>query len=161
MIQISKSTAQNAIRCGRLPKALVKQGITIVMKRADSYRWLAALRDGKQQQGTGALYTPDEGHCCLGLEQAANWGGQCELETDSFGNLQKNLSYGSVPFAAFPSFKYLRSTGKMYFTHRGLKSQSPDLWCEDVCQSAELWNDNEDLSFAELADLIEKHLAVY
>lgn len=148
MIEISKSTALAAIETGRLPPELVGLGITIVMKRTDARRWLAALRDGKQRQAKGVLYERFKGHCCLGLEQAANWGGRCEV------------SQGDG-FAMLPSEYYLQQTGKMYFHENGFQARSPFFKLKDGSwQSADMLND-EGKSFAQIADLIEQHIAVY
>lgn len=148
MITISKKIALSAIKSGKLPKNLVDQKITIVMRKRDAKRWLAALRDGKQKQTEGKLYSPREkAFCCLGLEQSCNWGGQ--VQTDG------------ADFMGLPTLSYLRLTGKGYFNAVGEMDLTPSIKNrQDFWSTASGANDNGHC-FVELADLLEKHMAVY
>lgn len=147
MIIISKQTAMRAINSGRLSKKLIKQQITIVMQQDDAKRWLAVLRDGKQKQAKGTLYDPtQQAFCCLGLEQACNFGGNVQVSENGFF------------FLSLPTTAYLHSTGKGYF-NAGERACAPSVF-HKRWKPASVFNDSG-YSFAQIADLLEKHMAVY
>jgi hypothetical protein len=92
-------------------------------------KWIEALRSGKYAQTTGSLRR-DNGYCCLGIA--------C-------------LAAGMTPRAG-------RFGGAVYFLPKkaqkwlGISEGNPKL----VGERASVLNDNDRLSFPEIADLIEE-----
>ena len=156
MIKISRAIALKILRDRMLPRRLVGK-VTIVMKESEALAWLAALRDGKQKQARGVLYRSSDaasehypvGFCCLGLEQAVNFGGKCEV--DIHGR-----------FRDIPSYDYLKLTNKAYFSMAGLYSRSPAVYAElQECSIGITQLNDGGTSFSKIADLLENHMAVY
>ncbi len=144
MIVISRRKAKEIFKRGELSTDLLDKEISIIMKREDAERWLAALRSGKYKQAQNMLYNEKTGgFCCLGLEQYCNWGGYVEANDSGIIN-------------GLPSQEYLLNTGKMYYTDFGVETINPDLGESDAAHM----NDNG-VKFRTLADRIEKRLAVY
>jgi hypothetical protein len=93
--------------------------------------WITALRSGKFQQARGALRTPTNKFCCLGV--------LCELvhpdRWDNSGREWRHCDFGSMP-----SWEVLAAAG---------------LDDDDSPETLANMND-EGRSFAEIADYIEK-----
>lgn len=153
MITVSRKEAKEWIKNGELPQDMVKDGITVVMSRKHAEKWLTKLEDGTQKQAKETLYNSSSGgFCCLGLEQACNWGGKVEAEAGESGAL--------LPLG-YPSMEYLRSTGKMYFNSVGQCATAPYLDKGKAgYRSAAALND-EGVTFKTIAKRLRKRLAVY
>lgn len=89
-------------------------------------KWIAALRSGKYDQGRGQLATIN-GYCCLGVA--------CEISGLPYG-----ASYAELPLAVRDWL--------------GIESYNPNLLGVGAC--ATVANDTLHMSFAEIADALEK-----
>lgn len=136
------------------------RGIRIKMPKKELQRWLRALESGRYIQGRNFLYDPEEGSfCCLGLEQYINR--KCQVEVKA-----PNTDL----FQGLPSTDYLDKHGIHFVAHMykrwdGViaKSQSPELYLDSAkgWVSADILNDEYDLSFKDLAALIRNHAVGY
>jgi hypothetical protein len=104
-------------------------------------KWIAALRSGKYKQGSCALRSADDEYCCLGVA--------CDVYQQEVGGLDVALngttySYnnmsGYLPQAVQDWLGLLRYDGLPLGDYDSLSTL----------------NDVEELSFSEIADLLEK-----
>jgi hypothetical protein len=154
MITIDKKSALHAIKLDELLENLIAQGITIVTQKDDAQHRLAALRDSKQRQTTGALYDPmEKAFCCLGLEHSCNWGGKAEIGNDFDGG-----------FLNLPTRRYPQLTDKDYFNTKSRTTED-----EEGGQTPSIKNSlgyrvttsEANDSFKQIADLLEPHMVMY
>lgn len=146
MLRIKREEALKYVKEGRLPNDLVEKGISVIMSRRHANKWLSKLEDGTQRQAKCTLYDKDtKGFCCLGLEQACNWGGK--VETDPNLGRPRGL----------PTYEYLRSTGKMYFDEFGLKWRMP--YMGDGKHAAD--HNDSGMSFKNIAKRLRDRIAIY
>jgi hypothetical protein len=102
--------------------------------------WVAALRSGEYKQGYMKLYNQKEQtYCCLGV--------LCQLYAN-----EKGIAFGEVTepwsVALTPSVR----------DWAGLRSVNPYIRFDGNIHDAMSLNDNEKLTFPQIADLIEKNL---
>lgn len=123
----------------------MKRKITIRMPKDDLAAWLAALRAPENQgrQGTGSLFSPKGGYCCLGVAQCIKTGGYL-----SFGNDDEDDE-----FDYYPSKKWLRSVGWRFRDQYGNLVRNP--YIPMFGMTASEVNDDMGKTFAEIADAIE------
>jgi hypothetical protein len=105
-------------------------------------QWLAALRSGEYEQGSGTLKTDLGQYCCMGV--------LCKLAADQDVVSEKDEFYGQM----YPSYKVI--------TWSGIPTLNPvvtvnGLGSEGRVNLADL-NDTYNYSFAQIADLIEAQL---
>lgn len=161
MLKITPQNYKNIRKKNFLPKYLLEQGIHIVMPEKAATQWLRALRSGKYTQAIGTLYFPaNGGFCCLGVQQKCAVG---KIEVQglpdmNFATIKKLDNTDYLESENYPSLKYLRSQGIFYGKESGSEDQKPYIPSRNN-DAAEL-NDNGH-SFDEMADLLEKHMAVY
>lgn len=104
------------------------------MKQDVKERWIKALRSSEYEQGYGHLYVKNEGYCCLGV--------LADVE-DMWGN--KKVKGSS---------KVLSSANEFLGP---LQREQIELDYDDMYKLVEL-NDDEEASFNEIADWIERNL---
>ena len=121
-------------------------------------KWLEALRSGFYDQDRGRLRT-EAGFCCLGV--------LCDLYAEDHKDVHWTKSAEDPKDVHWTTsyvegeYTFLGSEGTLpqpvvYWA--GLKSSSPSVSYEnDTCELAEL-NDSLNLSFDEIADVIEEQL---
>lgn len=108
-------------------------------------KWVAALRSGKYEQGTGALRSVDNRYCCLGV--------LCEVMGIEAEQSHKSLPYrydGSIAclsntIASRAGLSGLFARLKVPFTYKN----------EDYTDLAAL-NDKTDIGFEGIANIIEE-----
>jgi hypothetical protein len=172
MKHISLEEATHIMYVNHLPPALVEEGYSILMPRDKAINWLKELRSGKYYQGHTFLHAntatktvdfSDE-FCCLGLEQAVNYG-TVEYEADD------QLDAIGVHMArALPSIEYLNEKGYRFFDESGsiidnpyvkaLKSTVAEL-NDAGGYSADHDTYTHNHNFAEMADILEKIILTY
>ncbi len=109
--------------------------------------WLAALRSGIYKQNKGALRSGDK-FCCLGVASDISKVGEW-IPSDGEDIL---YDYKSGPFISF-SYLHPAVSEWLGISHRSRQVELPeDSIFEDLAEA----NDGE-LTFSEIADLIEKH----
>lgn len=149
---------------------------SMIMPKETLELWLEALRSGKFTQGHGCLYDKNtKGFCCLGVLQYVVSGGKIEVSNrdeliaDVAGGASPNDLFECAEFANFPSKKWLRENNiefyKMMLPNKTqlrksgsscldpVLKENPDDAFSEMCASDA--NDTENLSFKEIADLIE------
>lgn len=123
---------------------------TIRMPKKLLADWLKALRSGKYRQGKGKLGDVEKGFCCLGL-----------LEHVSSTEVKDNSEL------ALPSSSWMKEAG-VEFTFvlkdgRRLKEHGAPALCvrQGVSACAASCNDDFEMTFPEIADLVEKRAIGY
>lgn len=120
--------------------------------RADiKSEWLAALRSGKYKQATGVLHDPASGgYCCLGvLCEIARKHGIVDLRIDDQGAFYGH-SMHLPPYAVQEWAELPERNPEVPFSACGCG-------CSRNTVLSEI-NDNGNMNFSQIADLIEKHL---
>ncbi len=108
-------------------------------------RWLAALRSGEYKQTT--LYLKDDnGYCCLGvLCDLYLKDNNKEWDIEGLGTLYCEGVEGVLP--------------EQVIAYAGLNSRNPNLIHDDFGNNViSEYNDTHQLTFSEIADLIEEQL---
>jgi len=128
------------------------------MKADIKDRWVNALRSGDYKQGTQCLLSEDGSYCCLGVlcdlymkesNQEVEW----ETTEDSRGVNMKVASF----------YGYTTILPETIREWAGLNEQSPSVTYVDMDGEGGYFmlsnlNDEHELSFEELAELIEEQL---
>lgn len=122
------------------------------MNPAVKKMWVDALRSGQYKQGTDALYTPEtNSYCCLGV--------LCDLYKKQIGSTSSITALSDDGEGAHP--------GQLVQNWAGLTRKNPRLQYNDRFTPVADLNDgtflfsdkpSKQLSFAEIADLIEEQL---
>lgn len=131
---------------------MARRTATFSLSPTTKRKWLKALRSGKFKQGRHTLFDPDTGgHCCLGV--------LCSIE----GVSNRKLGYAELP-AEISMFK------EVVPTHAelppSLRSYDPEDAAFSVLYNGQLTplsrlNDVVGLSFAKIADIIEKRVPTH
>lgn len=131
---------------------MARRTATFSLSPTTKRNWLKALRSGKFKQGRHALFDPDTGgYCCLGV--------LCSIE----GASNRKLEGGDLP-AEISMFK------EVVPTHAelppSLRSYEPEDAAFSVLYNGRLTplsqlNDIERLSFAKIANIIEKRVPTH
>lgn len=126
--------------------------ITIRMPHADRELVLASLRlpENQSRQGHGYLFD-GEGYCCLGLAQCAKTGGMVEA-------YQHTVS-GDICYRGMPTKQWLNGVGWEFFDEEGNRATIP--YFPSTAADAVTCNDVCGMTFAEIADLWERHSEGY
>lgn len=107
---------------------------TVLMRKEDFDKWIKALRSGEYVQGKKTLYNSYRNtYCCLGV-------------------LQHCLS-GETENANIPSREWLNENKVKFLDNLGTSTVVPMLGEFSAWQ----WNDLQNATFNEIADLLEKH----
>ena len=146
MFKITKQQAKNVFKKTTLPKYLLNEGINIVMPEKDAKAWLKALRSGEYDQIGGSLTDGAGGFCCLGVQQHCKLKGYVEI--DERGYVRE-----------VPTKQYLQENGIFYANKFGRKGHNPYL--QSLNELASEANDWGDCNFDEIADALERSIAVY
>jgi len=115
-------------------------------------QWLADLRSGEFEQGRGVMRSPEGQFCCMGVlcDQYARTHGEDWGPVTTIYGAEGYRFDGEV---TFPPEKVVDWAGLEYFDPNVLH---PDGIQGTVCIST--LNDHDDLTFAQIADLIEAQL---
>jgi hypothetical protein len=149
-VTIIESTPGTEIPVKELPDVEHVTGMNPEVKRA----WVAALRSGEYQQGTGCLRSKDDKFCCLGvLTDLAVRAGIAGPGRLSDGSYRYVFSMGSK---VDPSLTVVGVLPHPVVDWAGLSSSDGRLPHSDRA----LWglNDQDRYTFAQLADIIEREL---
>ena len=103
-------------------------------------KWIEALRSGKYKQGKSRLKNADETMCCLGV--------LCDLMNGEWAKTKVNGN---------PAFTYYYGTEAIGDTLSLGIAREVGLECKDRVKVAQM-NDNENKTFAEIADWIQENL---
>ena len=109
-------------------------------------KWLEALRSGYYEQGKGRLRT-ETGFCCLGV--------LCDLYAEEHKDVHWNASYVEGDYT------FLGREGTLpqkVADWAGLKGPIPIVSCDNEPSELAELNDSLELSFDEIADVIEEQL---
>lgn len=129
---------------------LEEAGVSNVMPASVKNKWLKALRSGKYEQGQGELYTAPTDKtqpqfCCLGVLEHCLTGG-VEFDCDDI----ESLGYPSKAFMEDFNIQFVDDTGDMvgnpHFMYAG-----------ELIAASEL-NDDKELTFKQIANIIEKQV---
>ena len=118
------------------------------------YRWVEALRSGKYKQTTGQLNKKGEGFCCLGV--------LCEIAVEDGVILRypagEDTGYGGEDtgygFSDLMEFSVLPKAVQEW---AGIDSSAGEFPEAGSKRSLISLNDDDHLSFAEIADVIEEN----
>ena len=113
--------------------------------------WVEALRDGSRKQTTGKLYDGDGGYCCLGVLCEVSPTGPEWIDREKEGQEYPDNSDFRFAYAFENEAEVLPLCVQ---TWAGLDKPDPKIGE----LSASEWNDEQKLSFEEIAELIEKEL---
>ena len=109
-------------------------------------KWLDALRSGYYEQGKGKLRT-ETGFCCLGV--------LCDLYAEEHKDVHWKTSYVEGDYT------FLGREGTLpekVVDWADLKSSTPSVSYENDTYELAMLNDSVELSFDEIADVIEEQL---
>jgi hypothetical protein len=115
--------------------------------------WLTALRSGEYKQGYNTLYDKyEDGYCCLGV-----------LEKAVLGDVDRKKTRSGMPLG-MPRKASCEAMGVVF-----LEDSPPVGRCKEVhirgftvsCHTLPELNDYSNMTFTEIADLIEKNVEVY
>jgi hypothetical protein len=109
------------------------------MKKSIKKKWVAALRSGEYEQGTGKLRDGDT-YCCLGV--------LCDIHRKETGGRWRLEKYRA---------ENLRLPDEVV-SWAGLKSKSPAVFYENEDQYLSVLNDDIECNFDQIADAIEENL---
>lgn len=147
--------------------ATVEQIAGLPKIRADAKRrWLKALRSGEYTQATGALCEEDPSNelmgvscCCLGVGLNECHEGDWVLDRDEGGRWMMHGNKLLPPPEALHSFFSKRELEKYNDACRRFEYDGINQWPiyhQGYISSLDLLNDEERLTFAQIADLIEE-----
>lgn len=131
------------------------------MNRKIRKRWVAALRSGAYEQGRGHLHAEggrlgtEPGYCCLGVlcDIAAHEGVVSAMWNDRSGL----WSYGAETETSVLPAEVIAWAGLTCEDPLIPGEVAPE-WQEDDTVGLTALNDDAKMSFAQIADIIEKHL---
>lgn len=121
------------------------------MKEDIKKLWIEELRSGNYEQGTGALKNSVNEYCCLGV--------LCEIYKAQTGKGKWEESEWSSTINFVAAFDDLHSEvlPTAVIDWSGLEDANPTITQGSECETLAEYND-QDNSFDEIADLIEKYL---
>lgn len=111
------------------------------------YRWVEALRSGKYKQTTGQLNKKAEGFCCLGV--------LCEIAVED--GVIFRYSDGEDTGYGFSDLMEFSVLPKAVQEWAGIDSSAGEFPEAGSKRSLISLNDDDHLSFAEIADVIEEN----
>ena len=129
----------------------------IRMKKQDKEAWLKALREETYPRGKGRLKDENGGYCCIGVLQMALDG---KVETWSAGG-----SACGMPTPRWWETKGITALGTCADVSQGLVALTPQPYKEgemefDLDYIPQV-NDKTNLTFPEIADLLDPIIEVY
>ena len=131
----------------KLTKAEIAAGFTVKMPKELLDKFLATLRSGKVKQGESSLFD-GQGYCCLGVLQAVQSGGKCEV------------SEYTGKFLGLPSEEWCKKSGISWTG--GSDGFDPVISAGKHGEiTASEANDGLAWSFKKIADAFEKVTATY
>lgn len=132
---------QQALKLKKLfPKA------TIFMSKKQWRKWKKSLLDGTFKQGINILYNPrSKRFCCLGVLEYCLTNGEVEVYP------------GGRDYMEVPTLSFLRNNGVYFLSRTNGAAVTPYL--PSIGQDAATANDSGHYNFAQLAEILEKHVA--
>lgn len=128
-----------------------------MMDSAVKAQWIQALRSGEYKKGRGALRPTRDTFCCLGVlcdlyakeTGLGRWSGNCSdfeftAHDPETGDVDQNTALLPSPVQLWAE---LPTNGGFAYDH---------VWNGNPAELP-YWNDDQDMPFEDLADLIEKH----
>lgn len=107
-------------------------------------KWMAALRSGEYEQGRDILHDGKGAYCCMGVLQMVVDG---EVEVSPF--------YPDKA-SGYPSPEWLERNGIICLLNTGWAENETDILLGD--HKASVWNDKHNMSFPEIATIIDEYV---
>lgn len=121
---------------------------TFTLSPAVKRKWLAALRSGKYNQTTGALYNPaDDGLCCLGV--------LCHIEGASKEDMRHNGQPADIDMFTDALLDYDEMTAEQASKYSN-KAFSFSVKYKKKLTPLSVLNDQNKLTFKQIANIIER-----